>query len=140
MKKESIIVGIFGLSLGLLVAWGIWNFKSGPTETEEIPTPEVATDISPTLTPPTSLLTLDLPIDGQLATSSSMLVSGKTKAGATVVISSPAEDKALVVPTNGVFSQDLKLEEGENTVTVTVYPQEGQKEETIERTVIYSTD
>lgn len=141
MKKESVIVGIFGLSLGLLVAWAIWNFKGSVPQPENLtlsPSP-VAQVTSPTSPPIESLLTLDSPQDDTLASESSILVRGKTKPGSTVVISTNLDDYVLTVPQNGNFSQEVNLEEGENILTVTAYGPD-QKEETVEKTVVYTKE
>lgn len=141
MKKESVIVGIFGLSLGLLVAWGIWNFKGSVPQPENLtlsPSP-VAQVTSPTPTPPESLLTLDSPQDESLATDSSVLVAGKTKPESTVVISTNLDDYVLTVSQSGNFSQEVNLEEGENILTVTAYGP-NQKEEAVEKRVVYTKE
>ena len=139
MSKESIIVGIFGLSLGLLVAWAIWNFKSPSPQPQEVavsPTPFAAA--TPTPAPQVSL-TLESPVNDYLATESSILVKGIAKPGDTVVISTNLEDQVLTAGSNGSFSQTISLEEGENTLTVTSYGP-GRKEESLQKTVIYTKE
>ena len=140
MKKESIIVGIFGLSLGLLVAWAIWNFKSAAPQPKNLavsPSPVVFTNPTPP-PPPTSFLSLESPEDESLATESTLKVKGKTKPESVVVISTNLEDFVLTASQDGSFTQDVTLEEGENTVTVTSY--NPNKEETLEKTVIYTKE
>lgn len=140
MKKESIIVGIFGLSLGLLVAWGIWNFKGGAPQPEEFavsPTPVALT--TPTPTPSSLTLTLESPKEDYISTESSVLVAGKSKSEATIVVSTNLSDYVLTASQDGSFSQEVDLEEGENVLTVTSYGP-ASKEETIERSVIYAKE
>lgn len=140
MKKESIIVGIFGLSLGLLVAWAIWNFKSAAPKPQEISiSPAPMVESAPTPPPPSAFLTLDKPQDEETATESSILVAGRTKPGSTVVIAATLDDYVLTVDQNGSFTKEVDLEEGENLLTVTSYGPD-DKEETVEKSVIYSQD
>ncbi|MDP3998234.1 MAG: hypothetical protein Q8P89_01290 [bacterium] len=140
MKKESLIVGIFGLSFGLLVAWAIWNFKSaGPKPQELTITPSPIAAVSPTPAQPSSAFTLDSPKNEVLATESSILVAGTAKSSSTIVISANLDDQIVTAGGDGKFSQPVDLEEGENTITVTAYDA-SQKEDTLERTVIYTKE
>lgn len=140
MKKESFIVGIFGLSLGLLVAWAIWNFKSAAPQPQQLtlsPSPSIVPVITsaPSSSPS---LTIKNPQDEDIATQSSILVSGSAKPGSTVVISTNLDDFVLTVQ-DGNFSQNVNLEEGENILTVTSYDSDKNKL-TAEKTVIYAKD
>lgn len=141
MKKESIIVGIFGLSLGLLVAWAIWNFKSTAPQPQELtlsPSPVAESNPTPTSTPSFSL-SLNKPAEDFIATQSSVAVTGTAKPGATLVISTNLDDYVLTATQDGSFSQEVSLEEGENILSITSYDQD-QKEETIERAIIYTKE
>lgn len=134
MKREAVIVGIFGLGLGLLVAWGIWNFKSKPKPAA----PQLAPTIAPT-TVPSFFLDLTSPEDESVLTETEATVSGKTIAKTTVVISTNTDDKVLETQSDGSFTTTVDLEEGENIIAVTVYsPTQETKEEV--RTVIYEKE
>lgn len=140
MKKESVIVGIFGLSLGLLVAWAIWNFKGAapqPVELTLSPSPVSEEKVS-TPTPPAFFLTIKNPSEDFVSTQSSLLVSGATKPETIIVILDSSDDYVLTASQDGSFSQEVNLEEGENSLTVTAYgPNE---EETVERSVVYTKE
>lgn len=140
MRKESIIVGIFGLSLGLLVAWAIWNFKSAAPQVEELAiSPAPTTAVSPAPTSPLVVLTLANPPEDFVATESSILLSGKAKPDSIIVIATNLDDYILTAGQDGNFSQEIGLEEGENLLTVTAYGPD-QEEEAVERSVIYTKE
>lgn len=138
MKREAVIVGIFGLSLGLLVAWGVWNFR-GVTKPTSTPTPTFTPPPTTATQPPTTGLTVNLPEEETLTNQDSATVSGKTLAGTTVVVSSPIGDKVVEADSEGNFQTQVDLEEGENEITVTAYLPDGRTEEQT-RTVIFSKE
>lgn len=144
MKREAVIVGLFGLGLGLLVAWGIWSFRGRATpqstDTNIITeTPSAGTTLTPKPTAPAAALTLSLP-ENQSATDQQMAtVSGKTASGSQIVISSSVEDKVATADAQGNFQSQINLEEGENEIIVTAYLPNGKTEQ-VTRMVIYSKD
>lgn len=137
MKKEAIVVGIFGLALGLLVAWGVWNFKALPQKRSPTPTP-LPTTQSPTPSQPSFFLNLTSPEEETLATTPAQLVSGKTRPQSLILVGTNLEDQIATSGADGTFQVTVKLEEGNNLISVTAYGLEG--EETVEREVFYTKE
>jgi hypothetical protein len=110
----------FALTLILLLALALGAI--GCTKEEATPSP------SPT---PTALsLEITQPEDGDQVNTSSVLVSGKTNAGAVVSISVDGNDKIEIanVDQNGNFSATVTLEEGPNFIEVLASDQQGNEE------------
>lgn len=141
MKREAVIVGLFGLGLGLLAAWGIWTFrgKAAPRPAEITGPTTATTTLTPQPTIPAAALTLTLPEDQSATGEQVATVSGKTASGSQIVISSPVEDKVVTADTQGNFQSQINLEEGENEIIVTAYLPNGKTEQ-VTRTVVYSKE
>lgn len=140
MKREAVIVGLFGLGLGLLAAWGIWTFrgKAAPRPAEITGPTTATTTLTPQPTAPAAL-TLTLPEDQSVTGEQVATVSGKTASGSQIVVSSPVEDKITTADTQGNFQSQISLEEGENEIIVTAYLPNGKTEQ-VTRTVVYSKE
>ncbi len=94
----------------------------------------------PVTTAPKSLrLDLDQPDHDSLVFSSSIIVSGKTGPGNTVLISTETKDLVINSKPDGTFSTILNLDEGENQVTAVVFDSTGDFR-SAERTVYYSKE
>lgn len=70
-------------------------------------------------------LTLNKPDDHTSTTDNPMIVSGQTKAGAKLVFFANAEEKVASAGGQGQFSTNLKLEEGENEISVMAIDDQG---------------
>lgn len=70
-------------------------------------------------------LTLDKPDDHTSTTESPIVISGQTKAGAKLILFANAEEKVASADGQGRFSTNLKLEEGENEISVTAIDNRG---------------
>ncbi len=133
--RETILAGVAGFALGLLAAWAVWSLpqflpqKKAPVAVES-PAPNLAEAFS---------LSLNQPEDGSLTETAEVTVSGKTQAGATVVINGPLTDEVVEAGNDGSFSSKLTLEEGANEINVTAYATDGS-EKTETRTVNYTKE
>lgn len=134
--KETILAGVAGFVLGLAAAWAVWSLpqilpqKKSPTIVEQSPAPSLAEGFS---------LTLAAPEDGALSDSGEVTVSGKTQAGATVVISGPSADDVLEASSDGSFTTKVTLDEGANEISVTAYATDGTEKSEV-RTVNYTKE
>jgi len=108
----------FALTLILLLALALGAI--GCTKEEATPSP----------TPTALSLEITQPEDGDQVNTSSVLVSGKTNAGAVVSISVDGNDKIEIanVDQNGNFSATVTLEEGPNFIEVLASDQQGNEE------------
>lgn len=92
-----------------------------------------------TTAPKSLLLNLDQPEDNVLSFESSILISGKTSPSKEILLTTSSLDKVIKSKTDGSFSDDVNLVEGENRITVVVFDDKGNSRST-ERTVFYSKE
>ena len=121
LRKEMIVAIVLGLILGgvaaVLVTQAPQKFfnKNGSL----LPTPETNVTETPIPTPEQSLsLDVLFPQDQSLAESKELTVSGKTKVGATVLVTTPFDEKVMVASDDGTFSIPIVLSEGANEVSI----------------------
>lgn len=122
------------LSLGLIFFVGLHFYlqKSGAI------TPAILQ--GPVTDKPVSLtLNLSDPDDNKLVFNSELLIQGQTASGATVILSSEAQDMILEPNNKGSFSATTKLQPGLNLLTVTVFDSSGNSKSE-NRTVYYSQE
>lgn len=94
----------------------------------------------PVTSEPVSLtLNLSSPEDNMLVFDTDLLLQGKTSPQAVVVLSLNDTDEAIEASSQGSFSTTLKLEEGINQVSVTVFDSLGNSK-SIDRTIYYSEE
>lgn len=133
MDKEKLITVAIGLAVGILAAGGYFAFTKylpnlqGPQDTSTFTPPA-----SPQTIPEASLTT-DLD-DYSSTTEADLQVSGKAKAGAKLVFFANADEKIASADATGNFATTLKLEEGENVISVTAFDNSG-KVTTLKRSV-----
>lgn len=134
LGRETILAGVVGFALGLLAAWAVWSIPQIIPKKPQLP--PVAEEVT---APKEFILTLTQPTDEAILETPQASVSGKTEAGATVVISGPAGDEVVEATGDGTFSTTVTLEEGANEIVVTAYgPNDEEKTET--RTVTYTKE
>lgn len=94
----------------------------------------------PVTTPPKSLrLDLDQPDQDSLSYSPSIIVSGKTKPGNVVLISTETQDLTVKSKADGSFSTILNLDEGVNKINAVTFDTVGDSR-SAERTVYFSKE
>ena len=132
MNKEKIITIVVGLLVGILAAGGYFaavkilpNLKKPPEKIIVQPTPTKLVKNE------TSLI-LDQPKDNSSVTDSPITISGKTLPGINLIIFGNAEEKIASADATGSFSAQLKLEDGENQISVTTLE---SKPATVKKTV-----
>lgn len=134
MRKEVLIAIVIGATLGLAVAFGIWqaNRSLGPKpQTTPSPTPQVIEEKSE--------LIVTSPEDGAVVSEDKVLVRGAASPNATIVILYNQGEIIAQAQADGSFEQELELSGGANELRVVAYDAEGNKEEkTI--AVVYSTE
>lgn len=121
MNKEKIITIVVGLAVGILAAGGYFAVvkilpnlkKPGEKIIVQPETLPAATESAQTT------LILDQPKDNSSVTDSPITISGKTAPGINLIIFGNAEEKIASADATGSFSAQLKLEDGENQISVT---------------------
>lgn len=129
MKKEVILAIAIGFALGLVITFGIWTANKSLKGLPGRPTPTPQTvDATPTTTTDNSAaisLALTSPADEALVATPKITVSGKTVAGATVVIIDEANQQIMAADDKGEFSVTVSLIAGYNTIRVAAYDTSG---------------
>ncbi len=134
MKKEVILAIVIGFALGLVITFGIWtankSLKALPTSKQASPTPEIVVATPTTSDTSTAIsLSLTTPADESLVNSNKVTVSGKTLAGATIVIIDEDNQQIITADDQGNFSKEVNLIAGYNEIRITAYDKNGNKAE-----------
>lgn len=92
-----------------------------------------------TTAPKTLRLDLDQPDDNSLTFTSSIIISGQTAPGTSVLISKDSDDLVIESKADGSFSTVLNLNEGVNRITAVVFDSTGDFRSS-QKTVYYSKE
>ena len=139
IKKEATVAVIIGLVLALVVTGGVLRARTA-LQSIKLPTREsVSNSKLPTPEIKTTELFLDLTTpDNSVSTVPKFILSGKTLPSTYIAILGE-KGEYLIVPNDlGVFSQEITLVKGANTIKINVYQNDGNK---IESTInaVYTT-
>ncbi|MCL4397445.1 hypothetical protein M1403_00195 [Patescibacteria group bacterium] len=131
VNREKIITIVIGLSAGVLAAGGYFAFQKflpaigkTPDQIFTKPQPQIAATSAaqPEVSGATGLaLSLDQINDNISTSEANLSVSGKTVPVASVVVFSNADEKIASADASGNFKTTIKLEEGENNLSVTAF-------------------
>lgn len=135
MKKEVVIAVLIGLSLGLIVTYGIYTARRSLMSTNSsLPTPTPSSTPAPT----SSVLSVVSPDDESLQFTSDVKIAGTTKPGSLVIIFINDKYQITHADQSGNFGIGVQLDEGSNVITTRAIDDNGQTVDD-QRTVIYST-
>ena len=139
MNKEQVITVLIGLLVGTLavcVYFGAKNFlpKMAKPVSPAIVTKPPPVIEPPPVKPPVFEFTLNDLTDHSSTTSSQLNIRGKTIPGASVLIYGNADEKIASADASGNFGSILKLEDGENELSVTAFAN-GKNSEVIHRNI-----
>lgn len=124
LNKEKIITIAVGLLVGILSTGGYFIVKKVwpgqppaiviQPQNQNIPNREASVSAATSL-----VLTLDQPNDRISTPEALIAVSGKTAPAATVLVFANADEKIASADATGNFQTKIKLEDGENEISVT---------------------
>lgn len=138
VKKEVTVAVVIGLILALAVTGGILRAQSA-IKNIKIPTKESFKTTKTIKDDKNTELFLDITTpDNSVTTDPKLTLTGKTLPSTYIAILGE-KGEYLIVPNDlGVFSQEIVLIKGANTITVTSYQKDGKK---IEKTLsaVYTT-
>jgi len=141
MRKEIILVIIFGTLFGLIMAFGIWRANSALKSTKEATSNgqniRVEENITSSVENPG--LVIAKPENDDVLTESNTIITGITKPANTVIISSETEDYIIHSNESGTFEQKIDLVGGINNILIYSYDNEGLSTDTKLR-LIYSKE
>lgn len=138
MKKELFVAIILGLSMGLIITYGIYRAQQVDTRQQaailEIDTEELA-DISDLQ----NTLIIDSPKDESVVDQQNISVAGQTLPGAFVVIYVNEDPVITTADSSGAFSITARLRTGANVISVHSVAEDGT-EVVADVVVSYTTD
>lgn len=128
MDKEKLITVGIGLAVGILAASAYFfatkylpNIQRPENKVTFNPTP-TQNQIRQPADKTENLNTLNISLDNYTSTTEAILtISGATTPGAKLVLFGPADEKIASADASGKFSVNLKLEDGENEISVTSF-------------------
>lgn len=136
MSKEQIITVLIGLSVGAISVAGYFAAKNflpalKPAPPVIITRPAPPSNASASATLPLTLTDL---ADHTSTKEAQLTISGQTAAGAAVFILGNTDEKIASADGQGNFNSSLKLEDGENEISVTSFSN-GKNSLTIHRNI-----
>lgn len=137
MKKEILISVLIGLTLGLIITYGVYRFRSSIADTPTNSLQEVASTTPTPELETSSVISVHNPQDGSVLSGTDLTVTGSTIANAYVVLF--VDDTEIISNSDdaGNFSFQVKLATGPNILRLHVVNESGVTT-VVERTVIVS--
>lgn len=118
MDKEKIITIIIGLVVGIVIAGGYFAaIKFLPKFSQNNQKVTFTPPQTPTASP-SATLTVSQPENQISVNQSPTTVSGKTTPGTRIIIFANVDEKIASADASGNFSADIKLEDGENEISI----------------------
>ncbi len=124
MKKEILIAILVGLSMGLIITFGVYRVKTSITHHPNNNQLNTQTQEEATATP--TLLALHSPEDGTVQTTKELTVTGTTTPNSMIVLFVNNQDFISTTDDSGNFSFQVELEEGSNVIRVHVLNNESE--------------
>jgi hypothetical protein len=118
MKKEVLIAIFVGLSMGLIITFGVYHVKSSITEKPVADFIENNQEEQATATP--TVLALHSPDDGIIQTENKLTITGTTVPNTFIVTFVNDEDYITSSDESGNFTIKVELDDGENIIRVHV--------------------
>lgn len=128
MRKEALFAILGGIILGLAVAFGVWrtndaltkikNEQALPQKESEIQQSFSKANGNPSLNNPETKLTIAKPDHLDVYTQEKANIKGLTIPNSIVVISNNKNDYILKSNTEGIFSQEIELEDNTNNILI----------------------
>ncbi len=137
MRKEVIVAILLGLSLGLIVSYGVYRArKSLQTSDTSSQQTDNGASPNPSASPHTSLVLVS-PDDESIQTTKDVKVTGTTLPNALVVIFVNDKENITNADSSGNFSIETELQPNANVITVRSIDEDGNTAEE-KRTVIFT--
>lgn len=136
MKKEIIIAILVGLSMGLIITFGVYRVKSSITEAPTTSLEDESEQNEATTAP--TILALHSPEDGTVQVEKELTVTGTTIPNSFIVLFVNDSDFISNTDESGNFSFQVELEDGANILRVHVLNEDG--ETTVEERLVVISD
>lgn len=136
MRKELIIAIVIGLSLGLILTFGIYTANQAIKQKKTVKTIEVV-QATPSPLPPAALI-IENPENNLVVTKTPLTINGKTSPKAVIAVYSEENESFGQADENGLFAISLPLSAGSNKIIVQSINQDNLTE-TQKLTIVYTT-
>lgn len=124
MKKEVLLAVLIGLTMGLLITYGIYRVQSAMNQPPVTDVLETATESAQTAPPPT-VIALHSPLQGAVQTSHEVIITGTTIPDSNIVIFINNDETITKSDKSGSFTHNATLEDGTNIIRVHVIDSDG---------------
>lgn len=138
MRKEVLLAIFIGLSLGLIITYGIYTARSSRRSPTATPTPGPVVDPLSSPFESTELIVTN-PQDEIIQRDPDLTVTGTTWPNSFVVVVVKEREVITTADENGDFSVRVRLETGGNIITIVALNTDG-RQVTQERTVTWAAD
>ncbi len=135
MKKEILISVLIGLTLGLIITYGVYRFRSSMNTKPATTLKEVATTTPSPEIETSSIVSIHNPQDGSVLSETALTVTGNTIPESYVVLFVNDTESISTADSAGNFSFQAKLASGPNILRIHVVDETG-KTTVVERSVI----
>lgn len=131
MNRDALFATAIGFSIGLVITGFI---ILGPGLVERVSKLSIRKSeriLNPTATPTVSqsnaaTFIINSPLDGEIVTNNTLIISGTAVGGSLVVLQVPGEDMVTKVDESGKFAIKAILSLGKNEITLGMYPENGE--------------
>lgn len=141
MNRDAILATLIGFGIGLVITGLVLIAPKAFKDFPKFNFPNIANflpkkAVKSIPTPPPVKFTVTSPLPESIEQNSSVLVSGTSEPGATVVIAGSIDEIVVTASDDGKFAGKVTLSEGANSIEVTSYKNNNIQSQSI---TIYST-
>jgi hypothetical protein len=139
MRKEVLLAVVIGISLGLLITFGVYQSRRNISDAQKDQVQDVLKNPVLDENEDNSQLAITSPEDNLITDSQRLIVSGNTNANNFVVVFVNNEEMISSADESGNFSKEVRLDQGANVLTIYSINQDGLLNQAT-RTVIVDAD
>jgi len=142
MKKEVLFAIFFGLGIGLIIGFGIYNankaLKDQPQNNLSPSPTSTENNLTPLPDKANHYLVISSPVNNQVLNEKTVTVTGTTTPDSTIIITTEDNEHILIPDNNGDFTQEIELISGINFLNFTsISPQDERIDQPL--SLIYTT-
>ncbi len=139
MKKEKIILSFIAALIGIALAIAAFFIYQSTKKVDPSDIKKISIE-DPSPTPGSSVfITVERPTDEEVTDERIITISGKTIPDAKIIVLTESSEEAGVAASNGNFSTEISLDDGENIIEVNAITKTGEVAKT-KLIVTYSTE
>lgn len=141
MRKEILLAIFVGITLGLMITFGIYQNRENSQANQNTTSNELINNplSSDSATSQNSQLAIISPESNLLTDQETLMVSGTTNANSLVVIFVNGQDQVTSSDQTGNFSKEIELQEGANLLEIYAIDEDNQSIR-VEKSVVYDPD